>query len=74
MLHGFMKKRCPKCGGNICVDSDCYLEGGLISWAEQVSCLQCGYIIYDFEQLSGSDKTSPDLERKAPMKEPLLAA
>ncbi|MFH1031001.1 MAG: hypothetical protein V1767_00290 [Chloroflexota bacterium] len=65
MIHGFIKKRCPKCGGNVCVDSDCYLEGGFMSWAEQASCLQCGYIIYGFEQLSGSDKKSHTLSEVA---------
>ena len=63
MIYGFVKKRCPKCGGNICVDSDYHLEGGLIVWSEQVSCLQCGYIIYDF--VEESDKTSPALSKIA---------
>lgn len=36
MREGFVKKRCPKCGGNVYLDRDYH------GWYEQ--CLQCGYI------------------------------
>ena len=38
MRSGFVKKRCPKCSGNV------YLDRDYRSWYEQ--CLQCGYIRY----------------------------
>ena len=39
MIPGFIKKkRCPKCGGNIYLDSDRF------GWNEQ--CLQCGVTLY----------------------------
>ena len=43
MTSRFVKKHCPKCGGNIYLDADYY------GWYEQ--CLQCGYI-YDMESPS----------------------
>lgn len=38
MRSGFVKDRCPRCGGNIYLDSD------YSGWYEQ--CLQCGYTRY----------------------------
>jgi hypothetical protein len=39
MIPGFIKKkRCPRCGGNIYLDSDRF------GWYEQ--CLQCGVTLY----------------------------
>ena len=35
MIGGFVKKRCPKCGGNIYLDKDFY------GWYEE--CLQCSH-------------------------------
>ena len=35
MKEGFLKKRCPKCGGNV------YLYRDMDNWYEQ--CLQCSY-------------------------------
>ena len=47
MRYGLTNRECPKCGGNTYIDMDYYLEGVLINWYEQESCLQCGYTIYD---------------------------
>ena len=44
MKTGFTKRKCPKCGGNLYLDSNYYIEGSLISWYEEVICLQCGFI------------------------------
>jgi len=44
MKTGFTKRRCPKCGGNLYLDSNYCIEGSLISWYEEVICLQCGFI------------------------------
>ena len=46
MENGFTNQRCPKCGGNTYIDMDYYVEGNLINWYSQESCLQCGQIIY----------------------------
>jgi len=46
MLHRFTRRKCSRCGGNICISLDYYLEGSLINWYEQENCLQCGRIIY----------------------------
>lgn len=35
MKEGFLRGRCPKCGGNVYLDRDHY------GWHEE--CLQCGY-------------------------------
>jgi predicted nucleic-acid-binding Zn-ribbon protein len=43
MKTGFTKRKCPKCGGNLYLDSDYCIEGSFISWYEEESCLQCGY-------------------------------
>lgn len=44
MKYGFTNQRCPKCGGNLYLDSDYCIEGGFISWYEEETCLQCGFI------------------------------
>ena len=49
MRKGFTGQKCPRCGGNMYLDIDYLLEGSLISWFEQESCLQCGYIKYEIE-------------------------
>jgi predicted nucleic-acid-binding Zn-ribbon protein len=41
--YGFTKRKCPKCGGNLYLDSDYYIEGSFISWYEEETCLQCGF-------------------------------
>lgn len=46
MKTGLTNRRCPRCGGNLYLGSDYYIEGGLIGWIEEETCLQCGYIIY----------------------------
>lgn len=46
MIPGFIKQRCPKCGGNMYLDKDCYLDGDFTSWYSYQHCLQCGYIRY----------------------------
>ena len=38
MKEGFVRERCPKCGGNVYLDRDYY------GWYEQ--CLQCSYTRY----------------------------
>ena len=43
MKNGFTKRKCPKCGGNLYLDSDYYIEGSFISWYEEETCLQCGF-------------------------------
>jgi hypothetical protein len=44
MKTGFTKRKCPKCGGNLYIDSDYCIEGSFISWYEEETCLQCGFI------------------------------
>jgi hypothetical protein len=44
MKIGFTKRKCPKCGGNLYLDSDYCIEGSFISWYEEETCLQCGFI------------------------------
>ena len=44
MKPGFNKRKCPKCGGNLYIDSDYCIEGSFISWYEEETCLQCGFI------------------------------
>ena len=44
MKTGFTKRKCPKCGGNLYLDSDYCIEGSFISWYEEETCLQCGFI------------------------------
>ena len=46
MKRGFNNRRCPRCGGNLYLDSNYYVEGGVVGWYEQEVCLQCGYINY----------------------------
>jgi predicted nucleic-acid-binding Zn-ribbon protein len=49
MKQGFTGQKCPRCGGNMYFDIDYFVEGSLISWFKQQSCLQCGYIKYESE-------------------------
>jgi predicted nucleic-acid-binding Zn-ribbon protein len=44
MKTGFTTRKCPKCGGNMYLGSDYCIEGGFISWYEEETCLQCGFI------------------------------
>jgi hypothetical protein len=44
MKPGFTKRKCPKCGGNLYFDRDYCIEGIFISWYEEETCLQCGFI------------------------------
>ena len=44
MKTGFTKRKCPKCGGNLYLDSDYCIEGSFINWYEEETCLQCGFI------------------------------
>ena len=46
VINGLTIRRCPRCGGHLYLDKDCYVEGGLFSWYEYESCIQCGYISY----------------------------
>jgi len=43
MKQGFTKRKCPKCGGNLFLDRDYCIEGIVINWYEEETCLQCGY-------------------------------
>ena len=43
MKTGFIKRKCPKCGGNLYLDSEYYIEGSFINWYEEEACLQCGF-------------------------------
>ena len=73
MIHGFTNQRCPRCGGNIYIEMDCYLEGGLSSWYEQKSCLQCGHIICDLAGSLEATRVTSVVDRAiSPKKEPLL--
>ena len=47
MKRGFNNRRCSRCGGNLYLDSNYYVEGGVIGWEEQEVCLQCVYINYE---------------------------
>ena len=47
MKTNFTNRKCPRCSGNLYFDMDYLIERGLISWFEQESCLQCGYISYE---------------------------
>jgi len=49
---GFAQKRCPKCGGNVFLDSDS--DG----WYEQ--CLQCGHISYLETIVDAREKANQD--------------
>jgi ribosomal protein S27E len=51
---GFLRIRCPKCGGNVYLDSD--IEG----WYEE--CLQCGHIS-DMPQLKAKKELVKITER-----------
>ena len=44
MKPRFTKRRCPKCGGNLYPDSAYYIKGNYITWYEEETCLQCGFI------------------------------
>jgi hypothetical protein len=44
MKTGFIRRKCPKCGGNLYLDRNYYIEGSFISWYEEETCLQCGFI------------------------------
>ena len=68
MRHGFTNQKCPRCGGNLYFDVDYLIEGRLISWFEQESCLQCGYISYE----TNSPLTALTSNDIALQKEPLL--
>jgi len=47
MKRGLNNRRCPRCGGNLYLDSNYYVEGGFMSWDDQEVCLQCGFINYE---------------------------
>ena len=68
MKRGFNNRRCPRCGGNLYLDSNYYVEGGVIGWGEQEVCLQCGYINYEIN----SPLTDMAFNEIALQKEPLL--
>ena len=73
MRHGFTNQKCPKCGGNTYFDMDYYLDGGLIRWYEQESCLQCGQTIYDLVDSLGAIAVTAAARRSiSAKKEPLL--
>jgi predicted nucleic-acid-binding Zn-ribbon protein len=73
MMHGFTKRKCPKCGGNIYTEMDYYLEGGFISWYEQETCLQCGHIIYDMADSLDAIEVASTVDRAmSSAKEPSL--
>ncbi len=44
MKQAITIRKCPKCGGNLFLDHDYYIEGIVVSWYEEETCLQCGYI------------------------------
>ena len=44
MKYGFINQKCPKCGGKLYLNRDYYIEGSFVSWYEEGSCLQCGFI------------------------------
>jgi predicted nucleic-acid-binding Zn-ribbon protein len=69
MKTGFTRRKCPKCGGNLYLDSDYCIEGSFISWYEEETCLQCGFI-YNEEILPkavvtamATDKAMPDMKQ-----------
>jgi len=58
MIPGFIKKkRCPRCGGNIYLDSDRF------GWYEQ--CLQCGVILYLDTVIEARNKVGEGVEFQA---------
>lgn len=72
MKSGFTNHRCPKCGGNTYIDSDCYRDGGLVDWYDHETCLQCGYIAYNLEDPVEATKVIGVMKRAISLKkEPL---
>ena len=64
MRSSFLKKYCPKCGGNIYLDEDYY------GWYEQ--CLQCGYT-YDIESTLEIFNEGNAVDKEIPvMEEPVI--
>jgi hypothetical protein len=45
MENVFTSRHCPKCGGNMYLDNDYYIDGLYIDWYKQMCCLQCGFTI-----------------------------
>ena len=68
MKRGFNNRRCPRCAGNLYIDSNYYVGGGVIGWYEQEVCLQCGYINYE----TNRPLTAIASNEIALQKEPLL--
>ena len=57
MTEGFIRKRCPKCGGNVYLDRDYY------GWYEK--CLQCAYTSDLKNVAEAREKTHHDSNRLA---------
>ena len=73
MKSGFTNQRCPKCGGNTYIDMDYYLEGNLINWYRQESCLQCGQIVYDLLDFEDTARATASIDSATRLeREPLL--
>ncbi|MFC1903154.1 hypothetical protein ACFLX4_03715 [Chloroflexota bacterium] len=62
MRSRFVKERCPKCNGNIYLDTDNY------GWYEQ--CIQCGYIYDEEGLLKAVDRVSMGNKEIPTRKEP----
>ncbi len=63
MIQGFTNQRCPRCGGNIYIDSSYYYEKPLTGSHEQGSCLQCGYVICDLVEFARGNKVTKVMDR-----------
>jgi hypothetical protein len=72
MKTGFTKRKCPKCGGNLYLDSGYCIEGRFISWYEEETCLQCGFI-YNGEMLPKAFVTAIATDKAMPIMKQLVA-
>jgi predicted nucleic-acid-binding Zn-ribbon protein len=71
MKTGFTNRKCPKCGGNLYLDSDYCIEGSFISWYEEESCLQCGFVYS--EELPAKAVVAATVDRVTPAVKQLVA-
>ena len=56
MREGFLRKRCPKCGGNLYLDRDGY------GWSEK--CLQCSFT----QDIETADRTTQNTSSAVPVR------
>jgi len=65
--EGFVKNRCPKCGGNL------YLTKFVYGWYEK--CLQCGYDVYlaDIAEINNQKPGNNREEEKTSLESEVMA-